>query len=148
MKVPADFGVDDTELTEVVVRSDLHSAKQPEGQIINEMLRQGYDADAAFGLKLALEEAMTNAVKHGNCNDPNKTIVVRYFVGPQRVVVMVRDEGCGFCPDVLPDPTTDDNLERPNGRGIMLMQSYMTRVCFNEAGNEVWMLKQRQEASP
>ena len=61
---------------------------------------------------------------------------------------MVRDEGTGFCPTAVPDPTEAENLERPNGRGIMLMQSYMTRVWFNERGNEVWMMKMRDQGLP
>ena len=48
-----------------------------------------------------------------------------------------------FCPEEIPDPTAEENLDRPNGRGIMLMQSYMTKVRFNRTGNEVWLLKER-----
>jgi len=73
--------------------------------------------------------------------------VVRYYVDPRRVVVMVRDEGRGFCPENVPDPTAEENLERPNGRGIMLMHSYTTRVCYNRTGNEVWMLKEKSPPS-
>ena len=148
MTVPPDFCVDESQLTELVVPSDLYCAKVPEDRIMEAMARHGYDLDSAFGLKLALEEAMTNAVKHGNCNDPSKTIVVRYLVDRERIVIMVRDQGNGFCPDHVPDPTAEENLERPNGRGIMLMQSYMTKVRFNEAGNEVWMLKEKQDLMP
>lgn len=145
MKAPPDFGVDDRDLVEVVVPSDLHATRQPENAILCEMARCGYDPDTTFGLKLALEEAITNAIKHGNRNDPSKKIVLRYRVDPQRVVIMVRDEGPGFSPDAVPDPTTEENLERPNGRGIMLMQSYMTKVRFNETGNEVWLLKEKND---
>ena len=143
MKVPPDFRVNDSDLIEVVVPSDLLGAKRPERLITSEMSRQGYDADTTFGLKLALEEAIANAIKHGNRNDPSKHIVVRYHVDPQRVVIMVRDEGNGFHPDQIPDPTKEENLERPYGRGIMLMQSYTTKVRFNRAGNEVWLLKEK-----
>lgn len=146
MKVPPDFGVDDAALAELVVPNDLHSAKEPERRIMQELDRHGYDPDTTFGIKLALEEAITNAVKHGNCGDPDRRIVVRYFIDPDRCVIMIRDEGEGFCPDQLPDPTAEENLERPNGRGIMLMQSYMNRVHFNPRGNEVWMLKERGSA--
>jgi serine/threonine-protein kinase RsbW len=143
MKVPPEFGVDDSALTELRVPNDLRSAKGPENLILSELARCGYDEDTMFGIKLALEEAITNAVKHGNCNDAAKHIVIRYHVDPQRTIVMVGDEGCGFCPDAVPDPTAEENLERPNGRGIMLMQSYMTKVQFNPSGNEVWLLKER-----
>ncbi len=143
MNAPPDFGVEDSALTEIVVPSDIRRAKAPERGILTDLSACGYDADTAFAVKLAFEEAITNAVKHGNCNDPSKRITVRYHVDPARIVIMVRDEGCGFCPGDIPDPTTEENLERPYGRGIMLMQSYMTKVHFNECGNEVWMLKER-----
>jgi len=145
MKVPPDFGVDDSQLSEATVPNDLRSAKEPEHCILRELMRCGYDEDTIFGIKLALEEALTNAIKHGNRNDTSKHIVIRYYVDPQRAVIMVRDEGNGFCPATVPDPTAEENLERPNGRGLMLMQCYMTKVRFNEAGNEVWLLKERQD---
>ena len=143
MKAPPDFGVDDSALVEVAVSNDLRSAKTPERRILEELNRWGYDRDTVFGIKLALEEAITNAVKHGNGEDVSKQLLVRYHVDAARVVIMVRDQGNGFSPDEVPDPTADENLERPNGRGIMLMQSYMTKVRFNDAGNEVWMLRER-----
>jgi len=144
MNVPPDFGIREDELSEVVIPSDLRSAKTPEERILSELQRCGYEDDAIFALKLALEEAMTNAVKHGNRNDAGKRVWVRYHVDPKRVVIMVRDEGCGFCPDKVPDPTAEENLERPNGRGLMLMYSYMTKVRYNDRGNEVWLLKERE----
>lgn len=145
MNLPADFGVRPSELTEIVIPNDLRSAREPEQRILSQLGVCGYAPDAVFAIKLALEEALTNAVKHGNRNDGSKRIVVRYAVTPRRTVIMVRDEGHGFRPETVPDPTVDENIERPYGRGIMLMQAYMTRVCYNRAGNEVWMLKENRE---
>jgi serine/threonine-protein kinase RsbW len=142
MKVPPDFGVDDAALVNVSVPNDLRCVREPEARVIGELKRCGYDDDTIFAIKLAFEEAVTNAVKHGNCNDRSKRVHLRYYVDPERVVFMVRDEGCGFRPDDVPDPTADENLERPSGRGLMLMQSYMTRVYYCETGNEVWLLKE------
>ncbi|MFH1747828.1 MAG: ATP-binding protein [Planctomycetota bacterium] len=144
MKVPPDFGVDDGELREMSIPNDLRSVRQPEIRIMKELLRCGYDADTIFGVKLALEEALANAVRHGNQCDSAKEIIIRYHVNPARVVIMVRDQGCGFSPGSVPDPTAEENIERPSGRGIMLMQSYMTKVRFNKRGNEVWLLKEKQ----
>lgn len=144
MKAPADFGVDDASLTEVVVRNDLRAVRPVADQIMRAVSRCGYDSDTAFAIKLALEEAITNAVKHGNCNDPSKELALRWLVDRERVVIMVRDEGCGFCPEDVPDPTLEENIERPSGRGIMLMHSYMTKIRFNAAGNEVWLLKEKE----
>jgi len=146
MKVPPDFGVDDRKLVGVTLPSDLHRLKEPELQIMQELKRSGYDEDTIFAIKLAYEEAVTNAVKHGNCNDPTKHVTIRWYVGRERFVLMVRDEGCGFQPTNVPDPTADENLERPCGRGLMLMQSYMTKVRYSKAGNEVWLLKEQRSA--
>ncbi|MBU0640827.1 MAG: ATP-binding protein [Planctomycetes bacterium] len=148
MKVPDDFGVCDADLAEAVIPNTLRDAKQVEDRILEELARHAYDTDASFAIKLSIEEALTNAVRHGNKNDPSKRIVIRHYVDDARAVIAVRDEGDGFCPATVPDPTVEENLERPNGRGLMLMQSYMTKVCFNTTGNEVWMLKERTTATP
>ena len=145
---PDGFDIDPADMTEVVVPNNLRAAKKPEDQILAAPERSGYSADTIFAIKLALEEAMTNAVKHGNRNDPTKHITVLYIVNESYTVVVVRDEGAGFCPAAVPDPTHTENLERPFGRGIMLMNSYMTKVHFCEDGNEVWMLKNKNETSP
>ena len=145
MAVPSEFGVRDTDLIELVLPNDLQSARQAEARIMARLAHCCYSAEVTFAIKLALEEALTNAVKHGNDNDASKQLVVRYSVDPERTVIMVRDEGHGFARTKLPDPTRDENLERPSGRGIMLMHAYMTRVHFNRAGNEVWLLKRNRE---
>lgn len=143
MRIPNDYGVRDTDLTHLVVASDLRSVKNAEERILSALARHGYDEESTFAIKLALEEALTNGVKHGNANDPNKRIAVHFFVDDRRVIIGVGDQGPGFRPDLVPDPTADENLERPNGRGIMLMHAYMTRVSYNDCGNEVWMLKEK-----
>jgi len=148
MSAPEHFGVDEASLAELVVPSDLRSAKASEDRILAELARHKYEGDTIFAIKLALEEALTNAIKHGNRNDPSKHIVIRFHIGDERTAIMVRDEGNGFRPTALPDPTANANLERPNGRGIMLMQAYMTKIRFNEAGNEVWMLKENRTRPP
>jgi serine/threonine-protein kinase RsbW len=146
MKAPPEFGLADTQLIAVTVPSDLRAIREPESRIMAELHRCGYENDTIFAIKLAFEEAVTNAVKHGNCWDANKQVQIHYHVDRQRVVIMVRDEGCGFAPDQVPDPTRDENLERPCGRGIMLMGAYMTKVCYCGSGNEVWMLKENPDA--
>jgi serine/threonine-protein kinase RsbW len=126
---------------EMVIPSTLVDAKRPEAFILEEVAACGYDEDATFAIKLALEEAMTNAVRHGNGNDPTKRITVRYAVTPERVVICVRDEGPGFRPECVPDPTEPDRLSLPCGRGIMLMKAYMTNVEYRADGREVRMEK-------
>lgn len=145
MGVPEEFGVSEASLKEIVVASDLRSAKLPEGQILAALEQSGYDPDTIFAIKLALEEAMTNAVRHGNKGDPTKKVYVKFAVNPQRVIIMVRDEGPGFSVDAVPDCTRDENLHKTNGRGTMLIRAYMTRVVYAGAGNELWMMKKKDD---
>ncbi|MEL7474517.1 MAG: ATP-binding protein, partial [Planctomycetota bacterium] len=78
--------------------------------------------------------------KHGHKDLPDSaTVGVEYRVTSDRVVLAVQDRGPGFTPGEVPDPTLDENLELPSGRGLMLMRAYMSDVRHNEAGNRVEM---------
>lgn len=131
-------------LSVIEIDSTLQAAKEPERIILAEVDRCGYCEDATFAIKLALEEAMTNAIKHGNRNDPSKRITIRHSVTPERVVILVRDQGAGFHPATVPDPTKADRLPLPSGRGIMLMRAYMTEVYYRAGGTEVCLVKQNE----
>jgi len=125
----------------MVISSAFEEARAVERRVLDEMERHKYGEVAAFAVKLALEESLNNAIRHGNGCDPGKRIEVRYEVNSERVVVSVVDEGPGFVPDDVPDPTVDENLEKPSGRGIMLMHAYMDEVTHNPQGNQVTMVK-------
>ncbi len=94
-----------------------------------------------FGIKLALEEALVNAIKHGNQMDRSKKVHILCQVSHERIEVHIADEGPGFDPGDVPDPTAVENLERPCGRGLWLMRHYMNEVSFSERGNSVRMCK-------
>jgi serine/threonine-protein kinase RsbW len=96
-----------------------------------------------FAIKLALEEALVNAIKHGNQMDPAKKVHVTCHVHIDRFEVQITDEGSGFDPDDVPDPTAPENLERPCGRGLLLMRHYMTEVAYHDRGRAVRMSKMR-----
>ncbi|MBI4716264.1 MAG: ATP-binding protein [Planctomycetes bacterium] len=125
------------------IRNDLRETARPKETIVDLLRQHAYSEQAAFGVKLALEEALTNAVKHGNRNDPAKHVTIRFAVSDEKAVIMVRDEGPGFAPDQVPDCTSPDRLPLPNGRGIMLIRAYMDEVCFRDNGREVCMMKRR-----
>lgn len=127
----------------LVIPNDFEQARQAQTKVLQSASEQGFDEDSLFAIRLALDEALCNAVRHGNKNDPSKHITVEYTVDEDRLKVSVADEGGGFVPNHLPDPTADENLERPNGRGVMLMKAYMTDVSYNEQGNQVTMVKDR-----
>ncbi len=128
----------------IVVDNDLSAAKQPERVILEEVERCGYCENAAFAVKLALEEAITNAFRHGNKCDPSKCITVRYSITPQRIELEIVDEGEGFCPDVVPDPTLPENIDRPHGRGIMLMKAYLDTVEYDKCGRLVRLVMNKK----
>jgi len=128
----------------IVVDNHLTAAKQPERAILEEVERCGYCENAAFAVKLALEEAITNAFRHGNKCDPSKQITVKYSVTPQRIEIEIGDEGEGFCPDGMPDPTLPENINRPHGRGIMLMRAYLDTVEYDENGKCVRLVMNKK----
>jgi len=126
-----------------VIASTLTDAVEVLKDIVSAVEQADYRREAVFAIRLALDEALANAVKHGNANDPAKQVTITLDVDDERVVVTVEDQGPGFVPEQLPDPTADENLSRPNGRGVMLMHAYMTQVGYNDAGNKVILTKTR-----
>ena len=128
----------------LVTRSDLAAARKVEPIVLAELQRNHYSEEAIFAVRLALEEALANAINHGNCCDRTKAVRIDYRVDPRQAIIRVQDEGPGFSRDGVPDPTARENLEKPCGRGIMLMEAYMTRVHWNKRGNQVEMIKRKE----
>ncbi len=108
----------------------------------------GWSEHEIFGIHLAVEEAVVNAIKHGNRHDDTKQVRIRCQLDVDRLWIEVIDEGPGFNPDDVPDCTCDDNLDIPNGRGIMLMRSFMSRVEYSPTGNCVTLEKRRNQRQP
>lgn len=125
----------------MVIASNLEAARAVEKAILREVARHGYDEAATFAIKLALEEGLNNAIKHGNRYDSEKSVEVHFDIDGERASVTITDQGKGFDLSAVPDPTADENLEKPCGRGIMLMCAYMDEVRYNEKGNRVHMVK-------
>ena len=127
----------------LVLPSRLEEVARVEQTVLDAAAARGYDDPARFAIKLALEEALINAIKHGNCGESSRQVTVHFCVTDEQVEISVCDEGCGFRPEVVPDPTLDENLEKPNGRGLMLMHAYMSEVRHNDTGNCVTLIKRR-----
>ena len=107
-----------------------------------------YTEDEVFSIHLSLEEAIVNAVKHGNDGDIEKTVTVEYSVTPQKADVIVTDEGSGFDPDKLKDPRFGENLYKSDGRGVLLIKSYMDFVEYIGSGKGVHLIKYRHKSMP
>jgi serine/threonine-protein kinase RsbW len=134
--------------TRLVFPSRLDQVPAVQHAIVSAAEAVGFDEQAVFAIRLALDEALTNAVRHGNASDPNKQVTVEFAADSQKLVVQIEDQGPGFALEEVPDPTADENLCRPHGRGVMLMRAYMSDVQFNERGNRVTLTKLRDCAAP
>ncbi len=93
--------------------------------------------DVFGNVLVAITEATNNAIQHGNQNDPNKMVHISYTVDSEMIHFTIQDEGSGFNPDILPDPTDPENIEKPHGRGVFLMKRLADRVTFEENGTKV-----------
>lgn len=97
-------------------------------------------------IAITLREALANAVLHGNRNDPSKRVVVACFCECEEgggLLLLVRDEGLGFNPDEVPDPTGSEAIHSWHGRGIYLMRHFMDEVQYQEGGSEVLLRKRK-----
>ena len=108
--------------------------------------RSGISDEAAFGIDMAVREAVTNAVLHGNRQDDNKTVDIVLKSSPDAVEISVHDQGPGFNPEDVPDPTAKENILKTSGRGIFFMRTFMDEVDWTirpGGGTTVRMLKRR-----
>lgn len=126
---------------ELPSRKGAHLALMDE--ILQQLERLGWNGRDYFGIQMALEESLTNAIRHGNCCDEAKRVHVECKLSHEQFWLRITDEGNGFKPHKVPDCTADENLECPGGRGLALMKAYMTSVDYNERGNCVTMEKTR-----
>ena len=132
---------------EVTLPSDIQRGLQVQEQILVELHRRGYGEHDCFCVRLALEEGIINAIKHGNKFDAAKSVKIVATVSDTEANFLIEDEGTGFRPEEVPDPTADENLEKPSGRGLMLMRSFMSAVDYNQRGNRLTMSKARTRES-
>ena len=107
----------------------------------------GWDKGVLFGIHMALEESISNAIRHGNNEDPQKSVLVECELSEKRFWVKVCDEGEGYNPGEVPDCCSEENLEQPGGRGLALIRAYMTTVEHSECGCCLMMEKLLDEDS-
>jgi serine/threonine-protein kinase RsbW len=116
--------------------------------ILAVMNRFGYPDADCFGMRLALEEAYVNAVKHGHGGDATQPVEIGYCVDADRVLAEIRDQGAGFDPHQIPSPLTAEGRELPSGRGVFLMRRFMSWIRYNQRGNGVTLCKCRSSTEP
>lgn len=112
------------------------------------MLRLGIVTPGDSEVLIALDEAIVNAVKHGNKCDSRKAVHIVAEFSVEGVRFTIADEGTGFELEKVPDPTQPCRLLEPSGRGLLLIHHIMDEVCFNESGNRVEMFKRATNKPP
>lgn len=112
-------------------------------QLTDRLFALGYSEMEIFNVRLALEEAIVNGIRHGHKCSSGQAVAVSYSITAQHILIRVQDEGAGFDPYEIPDPIAPENLDRDAGRGIYLMKATMTWVKYNAQGNCVTLFKKR-----
>lgn len=109
--------------------------------IVENMKRIGWPEQEMYGVHVSLEEAIINAIKHGNQRDPEKKVHVVVKSTAEDFYLKVTDQGPGFDPHQVPDCTAPENLELGSGRGLLMMRHYMDEVIYNHLGNQLELKK-------
>jgi len=128
---------------ETSIHSDKGAGQPVVRKILDRLKQFDWDENDIFAIHLSLEEALVNAIRHGNGYDPTKLVQVVCQLSLERCRIKITDEGKGFDPHTVPDPTDDRHLDLPSGRGVHLIRSFMSTVHYNDSGNSVTMEKVR-----
>ena len=133
------------ETNELTLPSRIESVEEAAVSIAAILRRSGVNEEIAFGVDMAVREAVTNAVLHGNKQDEKKFVHVIAKTGPNWLEISVEDQGEGFNPQDVPNPTESENIMKTSGRGIFFMRTFMNEVEWfirPEGGTTVRMSKQ------
>ncbi len=128
----------------LAIGSSFHNAELVQVVVEEALRRLDLDPDDAHWIGIAVREAVANAVKHGNRQDPDKKVEVDFGVQDGSLVIQVVDEGGGFDPDKVADPREPENVLKPSGRGIFYMQNFMDEIEYSfrpDGGTMVTMRK-------
>ena len=112
--------------------------------VLDQLKQLGWEGRDLFGVQMALEESLSNAIRHGNQLDESKQVQVAVRLNHDRFWIQIEDEGDGYNPGELADCTTAEGLTATGGRGMKLIQAYMTTVEHNARGNRLTLEKVRE----
>jgi len=124
-----------------VVKGTREAFDEIQASVLESMEDAGYSETDLFSVRVAIEEALANALLHGHQGDKSCDIEVQWKVDCKSVEISVTDQGRGYDPSMVPDPTADENLTLPSGRGLAMMRAFMDDVHINEKGNKVTMVR-------
>ncbi len=131
-----------------VIPSNLQRGREVQQAILEACESAGFNEDAMFAVKLALDEAVTNAIKHGNKLDADKQVEVTAEVNGREARISIRDEGPGFDRQHVPNPTLEENLDKCSGRGLLLIEAYMSEVAWSADGRTIYMNRRNTDDPP
>ena len=123
------------------IPSDFHAGRDVQRRVMEQVVLHNFEPDSVFAIRLSLEEALVNAIKHGNRADPKLKVHIEAQITSERAEILIEDEGPGFNRSRIPDPTTHPNLNRPSGRGILLIEAYMTSAKWERGGRRLRMVR-------
>ena len=126
---------------EIIISNDSHLLKETSKKLINILKEKKIDEDIIFDIHVGSEEALRNAMVHGNQSNPNKKVKIYTEISDNKVIISVEDEGEGFDPGKLPDPTVGENLLKESGRGVYLIKHLMDESRYENDGRKVVMIK-------
>lgn len=126
---------------EIILPDEIKYIKKSSSAVLEALKNKDLDESDLFNIRLCIEEAVRNAMEHGNKFDKNKKVKFCYSIDKNALKVVVEDEGKGFSNMSLSDPTANDNLLSERGRGVFLIKKLMDEVQYSKKGNQVTMIK-------
>jgi len=126
---------------QINIPSENKYIKKVSARILSSLASHRISDEKAFDVKLCVEEAVRNAIVHGNHAERARTVKTIYWIKDERITIEVEDEGSGFDHNLLPDPTDTNYIMRNSGRGVYLIKKLMDEVEFNTSGNKITMVK-------
>ncbi len=127
--------------TVVKIPSAIEYIKKASSKILKAVEPCNAPEDKIFDIRLCVEEAVRNAIVHGNRSDKKLLVRIAFLIRDDKLIMEVEDEGKGFDYEKLADPTEGDNILKNSGRGVFLIRRLMDEVVFNESGNKIRMVK-------
>lgn len=131
--------------TIVKIPSNIKYITKVSSKVLETLTSYKIDESDMFDIRLCVEEAVINAIIHGNSRDETKPVKIAYWIEENKLNVEVEDKGKGFDYKHMPDPTANDNIMKGSGRGVYLINNLMDEVEHNESGNKIKMMKYLKE---
>lgn len=133
---------------EIMIPSNTADGLSAQEKLVALMEKFEYSMRDVFAMRLSLEEGITNAIRHGNKFASDKNVIIRCDISTEKMRVVIVDEGDGFDPEDVPDPTLEEFIERPCGRGLMLMRAYLNVCEYSDGGRCLTMERERNSPLP